>query len=104
MEDRVEDKEMRIIHCPAKEMWVDVLVPAKPLHGSAFRVMQAKLMSCEVYWVEGKTGIDRVCKPVTIASRGSLTSRGKSESVYEPDQILPIRESILFPNTSSDSV
>ena len=71
MEDRVEDREMRIIHCPAKEMWVDVLVPAKPLQGSAFRVMQAKLMSCEVYYVEGRTGIDWVCKPVTIASRGS---------------------------------
>ncbi len=33
-EDRVDNKEMKIVHCPAEEMWADVLT--KPLQGKAF--------------------------------------------------------------------
>ncbi len=42
--DRVDEGEIRIIHCPTEEMWADILT--KPLQGKAFREMQAKLMNC----------------------------------------------------------
>jgi hypothetical protein len=38
---RVDDREIKVIDCPAEEMWADVLM--KPLHGMAFRTMQAVL-------------------------------------------------------------
>ena len=47
IKDRVDDGEVKIVHCPMEEMWVDVLT--KPLQRKAFRVMHAKLMNCDVY-------------------------------------------------------
>ena len=47
IKDRVDDGEVKIVHCPMEEMWVDVLT--KPLQRKAFRVMHARLMNCDVY-------------------------------------------------------
>ena len=44
IKDKVDSGEIRVIDCPAEEMWADVLT--KPLQGMAFRTMRAQLMNC----------------------------------------------------------
>ncbi len=46
IKDRIEDGEIRVLDCPAKEMWVDIMT--KPLQGTVFRVMRAEFMNCPV--------------------------------------------------------
>jgi hypothetical protein len=43
IKDRVNSGEIRVIDCPAEEMWANVLT--KPLQGMAFRIMRAQLMN-----------------------------------------------------------
>jgi hypothetical protein len=45
IKDRVDNGEVRIVHCPMEEMWVDVLT--KPLQGKVFWLMHAKLVRGE---------------------------------------------------------
>jgi hypothetical protein len=52
IKDRIDDGEIRVVHCPTKEMWADVLT--KPLQARAFREMCAKLMNCNVDYEEEK--------------------------------------------------
>jgi hypothetical protein len=46
IKDRVDDGEIKLIDCPTEEMWADIMT--KPLQGTAFRVMRAELMNCDV--------------------------------------------------------
>ncbi len=46
IKNRIDDGEIRVIHCPTEEKWADALT--KPLQGKAFREMPAKLMICSV--------------------------------------------------------
>ncbi len=46
IKDRVDDGEIKVIDCPTEEMWADVM--AKPLLGTAFHVMRAELMNCDI--------------------------------------------------------
>ena len=46
IKDRVDDGEIKVINCPTKEMWVDIMT--KQLQGTAFHVMRAELMYCPV--------------------------------------------------------
>ncbi len=41
--DRVDIREIKVITCLTGEMWVDIMT--KPLQGTAFKAMQAKLMN-----------------------------------------------------------
>jgi hypothetical protein len=42
----VDDGEIKVLDCPAEEMWADVMT--KPLQGTAFRIMQVELMNCPI--------------------------------------------------------
>jgi hypothetical protein len=42
----VFDGKVKVIVCPAEEMWIDILT--KPLLGMVFRIMQGELMNCPV--------------------------------------------------------
>ena len=44
IKDKVDSKEIKIVDCPARVMWADVLT--KPLQGTEFRKMRAQLMNC----------------------------------------------------------
>ncbi len=49
IKDRVDKREIKVMDCPTKEMWADVLT--KPLQGMVFqtiRSMRAELMNCPV--------------------------------------------------------
>ncbi len=46
IKDRVDDGEIRVIDCLTKKMWADIMT--KPVQGTAFRVMRAELLNCDV--------------------------------------------------------
>jgi hypothetical protein len=47
---------MRVKHQPTEEMWADILT--KPLQGTAFRQMHAKLMNCKENYEEDKVAFE----------------------------------------------
>jgi hypothetical protein len=58
IKDRVDEGEIKVIDCPAEEMWADILT--KPLQGLAFRTMRAVLMNCLInYEDEEETEVIR---------------------------------------------
>jgi hypothetical protein len=65
IKDRVDDGEIKVLDCPTKKMWADVIT--KPLQGMAFKVMRAELMNCLVNYEdpEVETDKDRTKRPVT---------------------------------------
>jgi hypothetical protein len=65
IKDRVDDGEIKVLDCPTKKMWADVIT--KPLQGMAFKVMRAELMNCLVNYEdpEVETDKDRTKIPVT---------------------------------------
>jgi hypothetical protein len=52
IKDRIDNGEIRVLNCPAEEMWADIMT--KPLQGTAFRVMRAELMNCPVNYKDPK--------------------------------------------------
>ncbi len=46
IKDRVNDGEITVVDCPTEGMWADIMT--KPLQGTAFRVMRAEVMNCDV--------------------------------------------------------
>jgi hypothetical protein len=46
IKDWVDNGEIKVIDCPAEEMWADILT--KPLQGMAFQTMRAQLMNCPI--------------------------------------------------------
>ena len=46
IKDRVDEGEIKVINCPAKGMWVDMMT--KPLQGMAFRTIRAEVVNCPV--------------------------------------------------------
>jgi hypothetical protein len=46
IKDRVDDGEIKVVDCPTEEMWADIMT--KPLQGTAFRLMRAEVMNCDV--------------------------------------------------------
>jgi hypothetical protein len=50
IKDRVDSREIRVIDCPAEEMWADA--QTKPLQGMAIRKIRAELVNCPVNYEE----------------------------------------------------
>jgi hypothetical protein len=79
IKDRIDSKDIRVVHCPTEEMWADVLT--KPFHGKAFRVMQSKLMNCSEEYKDSETNDKKIaqakdaekqCKASLVPERMSL--------------------------------
>jgi hypothetical protein len=68
IKDKVDEGGVKVMDCPSKEMWADVLT--KPLQGMAFRKMRAELMICEVNFEEHQ-------EEELARSKSLLTVRGK---------------------------
>ena len=51
IKDKVDNKEIKIVDCPAEVIWADVL--RKPLQGTAFRKMRAQLLNCAMEYIHG---------------------------------------------------
>ncbi len=44
IKDRIDNGEIRVLDCPTKEMWADIMT--KLLQGTVSQVMQAELINC----------------------------------------------------------
>ena len=71
IKDRIDAGEMKVTHCPTKEMWADVLT--KPLQGRAFRLMRSKLMNCSVDYEDQEVPKEKSPK-VAVANEGTAQS------------------------------
>jgi len=63
----VDDGEIKVVDCPSEEMWADIMT--KPLQGTAFRVMRAELMNCDVNYEDTpeKEESDTVAGPKRVS-------------------------------------
>jgi hypothetical protein len=53
IKDRVDDGEIKVIDCPAEEMWADILT--EPLKGMAFQTVRAQLMNSPINYEQGES-------------------------------------------------
>jgi hypothetical protein len=72
IKDRIDAGEMKVTHCPTKEMWADVLT--KPLQGRAFRLMRSKLMNCIVDYEDREVSKENSPKVAAVANKGNAKS------------------------------
>jgi len=78
IKDRVEDGEIKVIDCPAEEMWADIMT--KPLQGTAFRVIRAELMNCDVNYEDPpeEEEVETITAPKTVTWKDLITSTSKT--------------------------
>ncbi len=77
IKDRIDSREIRVVHCPTKEMWVDMLT--KPLLGKAFRVMQSKLMNCSEEYKDSETNDKNNAQAKDAGKQARQTSDWKND-------------------------
>ena len=88
IKDKVDSGEIRVIDCPAEEMWADVLT--KPLQGMAFRTMRAQLMNCAINYEDEEEKTQSKLMPVH--SRGSVTWKDtKPQSLQAPQECVGLK-------------
>jgi hypothetical protein len=71
IKDRINAGEMKVTHCPTKEMWADVYT--KPLQGGAFRLTRSKLMNCSVDYEDEEVSEEK-------SPKMSVVNEGKARS------------------------
>jgi hypothetical protein len=82
--DKVDNKEMRIVHRPAGEMWADMLT--KPLQGKALREVHAKLMNYKVNYKAEEAAMQqsvaavKTCKRISPVT-GRVTNQGPTQTL-----------------------
>jgi hypothetical protein len=83
IKDKVDSGEIRVINCPAEEMWADVLT--KPLQGMAVRTMRAQLMNCAINYKDEEEKTQAKLMPVH--NRRSVTWKDtKPQSLQAPQE------------------
>jgi len=91
IKDRVDDGEIKVINCPTEEMWADVMT--KPLQGTAFRVMRAELMNCDINCEdppeEDELGSSPALKTVSWKKDIASYSKAPQECVGQNENLLP---------------
>ena len=83
IKDIVDSGEIRVIDCPAEEMWADVLT--KPLQGMAFRSMRAQLMNCAINYEDEEEKTPPRLMPVR-GSKSVTWKDTKHQSLQAPQE------------------
>jgi hypothetical protein len=83
IKDRVDSGEIRVIDCPAEEMWANVLT--KPLQGMAFRSMRAQLMNCAINYEDEEEKTPPRLMPVR-GSKSVTWKDTKHQSLQAPQE------------------
>jgi hypothetical protein len=71
IKDRVDDGEIKVIDCGTKEIWADIMT--KPLQGTAFKTMRAKLMICPLEYKDPVGMIAKTNKKPPITASKMVT-------------------------------
>jgi len=85
IKDRVDDGEIKVLDCPAEEMWADVMT--KPLQGTAFRIMQAELMNCPINYEDPEENTNTKCKRKNpISAEKTVTWKAEIATLFKAPQ------------------
>ncbi len=78
IKDRVDSGEITMLDCPAEGMWADVMT--KPLQGTAFQVMRAELMNCEINYEDPPENEDlgSAASPKTVTWKSIISTTFKT--------------------------
>ncbi len=99
IKDKVDSGEIRVIDCPAEEMWADVLT--KPLQGMAFRTMRAQLMNCAINYEDEEEKTQSKLMPVH--RRRSVTWKDtKPQSLQAPQECVGLNRQKHLPRPTTD--
>jgi hypothetical protein len=94
IKDRVDDGEIKVIDCPTERMWADVMT--KPFQGTAFHVMRAELMNCDINYEDppkdDNLGPIPALKTVSWKKDIASYSKAPQECVGQNEKLLPGRE------------
>jgi hypothetical protein len=99
IKDRVDSGEIKVINCPAEEIWADVLT--KPLQGMAIRTMRAQLINCVInYEDEEEKSRPRL---VPVRSSKSVTWKDtKPKSLQAPQECVGHNRQKYLPRPMTD--
>ncbi len=86
IKNRFDSREMRVEHRPTKGIWANALT--KPLQGTSFRQLRARLMKCKVNYEEDEVAFEQsIAKAMwtrkTIPVTGRVTKQGPTQIVQE---------------------
>jgi hypothetical protein len=99
IKDRVDSGEIRVIDCPAEEMWADVL--SKPLQGMAFRTMRAQLMNCPINYKDEEEKTQTRLMPVR-SSKLATWKDTKPKSLQAPQECVGLNRQKHLPRPTTD--
>jgi hypothetical protein len=99
IKDRVDSGEIRVIDCPAEEMWADVLT--KPLQGMAFRSMRAQLMNCAINYEDEEEKTPPRLMPVR-GSKLVTWKDTKHQSLQAPQECVGLNRQKHLPRPTTD--
>jgi hypothetical protein len=99
IKDRVDSGEIRVIDCPAEEMWADILT--KPLQGMAFRSMRAQLMNCAINYEDEEEKIPPRLMPVR-SSKLVTWKNTKHQSLQAPQECVGLNRQKHLPRPTAD--
>jgi hypothetical protein len=99
IKDRVDSGEIRVIDCPAEEMWADVLT--EPLQGMAFRTMRAQLMNCAINYEDEEEKTRPRLVPV-CSSRSVTWKDTKPKSLQALQECVGLNRQKYLPRPTTD--
>jgi hypothetical protein len=99
IKDRVNSGEIRVIDCPAEEMWADVLT--KPLQGMAFRSMRSQLMNCAINYEDEEEKTPPRLMPVR-GSKLVTWKDTKQQSSQAPQECVGLNRQKHLPRPTAD--
>jgi hypothetical protein len=100
IKDRVNSGEIRVIDCPAEEMWANVLT--KPLQGMAFRTMRVQLMSCAIIHKDEEEKTQTKLMPVH-SSKSVTWKDTKPKSLQAPQECVGLNRQKYLPRLTTDT-
>ena len=78
IKDRVDDGKVKVLDCPTEKMWAGIMT--KPLQGTAFRVMRAEVMNCDVNYEDPpeEEESESVLSPKTVSWKSIVSTTFKT--------------------------
>ncbi len=99
IKDRVDSGEIRVIDCPAEELWVDILT--KPLQGMAFQTMRVQLMNCAINYKDEEEQTQTKLMPVR-SSKLVTWKDTKPKSLQAPQECVGFNRQRHLPRLTTD--